>query len=154
MLSHVRLFVTPWTIACQALLSMGLPRCKCSSGLPLPSPGDLPDPGMEAASPALTSRFFTTEPPGKSTIAGNSEIIVERNIPGDSEWWSRDLPRVDQCDPCHDIHLRNRGENRLFFLSLKKILILHLASELEFLKDFTITHCLTNIWSDGQYSVF
>ena len=43
---------TPWTFACQAPLSMGFPRQKYCSGSPFPSPGDLPDPGMELASPA------------------------------------------------------------------------------------------------------
>ena len=60
--------VTPWTVACQASLSVGFPRQEYWSGLPFPPPGNLPDPGVEPASPAssaLTGRFFTTEPPGK-----------------------------------------------------------------------------------------
>jgi len=44
---------------------LGFPRQKYWSGLPFPSPGDLPDPEMEPASLALAGRFFTTEPPGK-----------------------------------------------------------------------------------------
>ena len=52
-LSHVRLFVTAWTIACQALPSMGFSRQEYWSGLPFPSPGDLPDPGIEPGSPTL-----------------------------------------------------------------------------------------------------
>ena len=55
----------PWTIACQAPLSTGFCRQEYWSRLPFPSPGDLPDPGIEPASPALAGRFFTTEPPGK-----------------------------------------------------------------------------------------
>ena len=54
-LNHVRLFETPWTLAPQALLSMGFFRQKYWSGLPFPPPGDLPDPGTESeslASPA------------------------------------------------------------------------------------------------------
>ena len=47
MLSCVRLFATPWTVARQALLSMGFSRQEYWSGLPFPSPGDLPDPGIE-----------------------------------------------------------------------------------------------------------
>jgi len=58
-------FVTSWIVAFQAPLSMGLPRQEYWSGLPFPPSGDLPDPGMEPASPALASGFFTTEPPGK-----------------------------------------------------------------------------------------
>ena len=54
-----------WTVARQAPLSMGFPRQEYWSGLPFPSPGDLPDPGIKSMSPALAGRFFTTEPPGK-----------------------------------------------------------------------------------------
>ena len=57
-------FVTPVDCS-QALLSVGFPRPEYWSRSSFPSPGDLPDPGMEPASPALASRFFTTEPPGK-----------------------------------------------------------------------------------------
>ena len=52
-LSHVRLFVTPWTVGHQAPPSMGFSRQENWSGLPFPSPGDLPDPGIEPRSPAL-----------------------------------------------------------------------------------------------------
>ena len=58
----------PWTVAHQAPLSMGFPRQEYWNGLPFPSPGDLPDPGIEPVSPespALAGVFFTTEPPGK-----------------------------------------------------------------------------------------
>ena len=63
--SHVWLSATPWTVARQAPLSMGFPRQEYWSGLPFPTPGDLPDPGVEPASAALAGRFFTTAPPGK-----------------------------------------------------------------------------------------
>ena len=65
-LGHVRLFVTPWAVARQALLSMGFSRQEYWSGLPCPPPGHLPDPVIEAASftsPALSGRFFTTSAP-------------------------------------------------------------------------------------------
>ena len=52
-LSRVQLFATPWTIAHQAPWSMGFSRYEYWSGLPFPSPGDLPDPGIEPRSPAL-----------------------------------------------------------------------------------------------------
>ena len=52
-LSRVQLFVTPWTVAYQAPPSMGFSRQECWSGLPFPSPGDLPNPGIEPWSPAL-----------------------------------------------------------------------------------------------------
>ena len=70
-LSRAQLFATPWIIALQAPLSMEFSRQDYWSGLPFPSPGDLPDPGIEPASPvppSLVGRFFTTAPPGKPKI--------------------------------------------------------------------------------------
>ena len=67
-LSSVQLFVTPWTAAHQAPVSMEFSKQEYWSGLPFPPPGDLPNPGIEPvslASAALAGRFFTTEPPGK-----------------------------------------------------------------------------------------
>ena len=52
-LSHVRLFATPWTVAYQAPPSMEFSRQEYWSGLPFPSPGDLPNPGIKPGSPAL-----------------------------------------------------------------------------------------------------
>ena len=60
-LSCVRLFVTPWTLAHQAPLSMEFPRQEYGSGLPFPPPGHLPDPGIEPRSLALVGGFFTAE---------------------------------------------------------------------------------------------
>ena len=59
------LFATLQTVAFQASLSMGFPRQEYQCGLPFPSLGDLPNPGIKATPPALASRFFTTDPPGK-----------------------------------------------------------------------------------------
>ena len=56
------------TAAHQAPLSMVFPRPEYWIGLPFPSPGDLPEPGIESASPALTGRFFTTDPLGSFQI--------------------------------------------------------------------------------------
>ena len=64
-LSRVRLFVTPWTVAYQAPPSMGFSRQECWSGLPFPSPGDLPDPGIKPGSPVLQADTLLSEPPGK-----------------------------------------------------------------------------------------
>ena len=63
-LSRVRLFVTPWTIAYQAPWSMGFSRQEYWSGLPFPSPGDLPDPGIKPGSPTLQADALPSEPPG------------------------------------------------------------------------------------------
>ena len=65
LLSRVRLFATPWTVARQAPLSMGFSRQEYWSGLPFPSPGDLPNPGIEPGSPALQADALSSEPPGK-----------------------------------------------------------------------------------------
>ena len=56
---------TPWTVACQAPLSMRFSRQESWNGLPFPSPGDLPDPGIEPRFPALRADALTSEPPGK-----------------------------------------------------------------------------------------
>ena len=79
--SHARLFVTPWTVACQAPLSMGFSRQQFWSRLPFPPPGDLPDPGIEHASPAflaLAGGFFTTNATWASfltLLSFSSEIV-------------------------------------------------------------------------------
>ena len=52
----------PWTIASQALLSMGFPKQEYLRGLPFPSPGDIPDPGIELVSPALQADSLLSEP--------------------------------------------------------------------------------------------
>ena len=62
--SCLTLFVIPWTVACQTPLSMGFSRQEYWSGLPFPSPEDLPNPGIEPTSPALQVDS-TAEPPGK-----------------------------------------------------------------------------------------
>ena len=68
LLSGVRLFATPWTVAHQAPPSLGFSRQEYWSGLPFPSPGDLPDPGIEPRSPTLEADALTSEPPGKPKI--------------------------------------------------------------------------------------
>ena len=67
-LSRVLLFVTPWTVAYQAPPSMGFSRQECWSGLSFPSPGDLPDPGIEAGSPALQADALPSEAPGNCQV--------------------------------------------------------------------------------------
>ena len=61
--SSVQLFVTPWTVAYQASPSMGFSRQEYQSGLPFPSPGDLPDPGIKPGSPELQADALPSEPP-------------------------------------------------------------------------------------------
>ena len=63
-LSRAQLFATPWTVAYQAPPSMGLSRQEYWSGLSFPSPGGLPNPGIEPRSPALQADALPSEPPG------------------------------------------------------------------------------------------
>jgi len=73
MLNHVCLFATPQAVAHQAPLSVEFPRPGYRSGMPSPSPGALLDPGIELASAALASGFFTT---GATREAGISGILL------------------------------------------------------------------------------
>ena len=61
--SVVQFFATPWTVACQVPLSLGFSRQEYWGGLSFPSPGDLPDPGIEPGSPALQVDFFLLSEP-------------------------------------------------------------------------------------------
>ena len=74
-LSRVRLFVTPWTVAYQAPQSMEFSRLESWSGLPFPTPEDLPDPGIKPVSPALAGGFFTIEPPRKPTVTKRGDKL-------------------------------------------------------------------------------
>ena len=67
-LSCVWLFATLWTVARQAPLFLGFPRQEYWSGVPFPSPGDLPDPGIEPTSPPLAGGLFTAEPLVKHSL--------------------------------------------------------------------------------------
>ena len=66
--SRVQLFVTVWTVAGQAPLSLGFSRLEYWSGLACPPPGDLPDPGIKPTSPALQADTLPPELPGKYII--------------------------------------------------------------------------------------
>ena len=72
-LLSVQLFVTPWTIAHKALLSMGFPRQEYWSGLPFPSPGYIPNPRIEPGCPALQADALPSEPPGGQYLGAISK---------------------------------------------------------------------------------
>ena len=84
-LSRVRLFEAQWTVAYQAPPSMGFSRQEYWSGLPFPSPGDLPDPGIEPRFPSLEADALTSEPPGA------------KGKPG--------LNKGEDCCPCITLHI-------------------------------------------------
>ena len=85
LLGHVQLFSSPWTVAHQAPLSMGLSWQEYWSGLPFPPPGDLLDPGikpMYPLAPALAGSSLPLAPPGKPTYAKRASI----KTPNDDIW--------------------------------------------------------------------
>ena len=79
-LSRFWLFATPWTVAYQAPPSMGFSRQEYWSGLPFPSPGDLPDRGVEPGSPEFQAEALTSEPPGK--LCSSLSNLVDCSTPG------------------------------------------------------------------------
>ena len=89
LLSHVTLFVTPWTVVCQAPLSMAFSRQEYWSGLPFPAPGDIPDPGIKhssALSPDLAGGFFITVPPGKPIAVVGGQCLLSLSM-AKWLWW-------------------------------------------------------------------
>ena len=80
-LSHVRLFATPWTVAYQVPPSMGFSRQAYWSGLPFPSPGNLPNQGIEPRSPALQTDALPSEPPGKpNSSSSDSHFVTSKSL--------------------------------------------------------------------------
>ena len=111
-LGHVRLFLTPWTAACQAPLSMGFSRQEYWSGFSFPSLGYLPDPRNKQTfllSPVLAGRFFTNVPPGKplqqfffSVIFISWRLITSQHFSGFCHtltWISHGFTCVPHPDP-------------------------------------------------------
>ena len=88
-LSRVPLCATPWTVAYQAPLSMKFSRQEYWSGLPFPSPGDLPNPGIKPGSPALQADTLPSKPPGKPLYCiKNSHIMSIEHWQSESAWRS------------------------------------------------------------------
>ena len=80
LLGRVRLFAVPWTVACQAPPSMAFSRQECSSGSLFPSPGDLPNLGIEPRSSALQTDSLPTELPGKPGIQCCKSTILQQKL--------------------------------------------------------------------------
>ena len=95
--SHVQLFVTPWTVARQAPLSIGFSRQEDWSGLPCPFPGDLPHPGIETASlltPALQANSWLLNHPGSPNSKYiNLTNLYRGNLPWISQDWNQSTSR-------------------------------------------------------------
>ena len=100
-LSHVLLFATPWTVAYQPPLSMGFFRQEYWSGLPFPSSGDLPDPGIEPeswiepGSPTLQADALPSKPPGKPQgiylEKTNLKIYMHLNVDSSTIYNNQDM---------------------------------------------------------------
>ena len=95
-LSHVRLFATPWTVACQAPPFMGFSRQEYWSGLSFPSPGDLPDPGIETGASALEADTLPSEPPGKSSITYVYTVSAEKAMANHSSTLAWKIPWMEE----------------------------------------------------------
>ena len=116
---RVWLFATPWTGACQVPLFKGFYRQEYWSVLPFPSSRDLPNPGIKTASPAsptLTSRFFTTEPPRKPLEWVNRQLIWGHFViwPGQGEhgcFLSKIMPGLWFCEKYGQHHINWRSMN-------------------------------------------
>ena len=78
--NHARLLVAPWTVARQAPLSLGFSRPESWSGLPRPSPGDLPHRGIKPEPPTLAGGLLTAEPPGKPSLFNALGFPVHRDL--------------------------------------------------------------------------
>ena len=71
LLNHVQLFATPWPVARQAPLSMGIIQARILDWMPCPPPGDLPNPGIKPMSPAMQEDSLPSEPSGKPNAIYN-----------------------------------------------------------------------------------
>ena len=80
LLSRVCLFVTPWTVACQASLSMGILQARILEWVACPPPGDLPNPGIKLRSPALQVDSLLSEPSGKPMNTGVGSLSLLQGI--------------------------------------------------------------------------
>ena len=114
LLSCVWLFGIPWTIACQAPLSMGFSRREYWIMLPFPPPGDLPDSGTEPVSPvspALAGRSFTTKPLVYLTLKFEHSIFYQSTLGIDLAWQGSRKARRKHRRSCM-IHLARRWTKR------------------------------------------
>ena len=103
LLSHVRLFATPWTVACQAPLSMGFSRQEYWSGFPFPSPRDITNLGIKLGSPSLLAVSLPSEPPGKPLggswgfavlLSSQEPLLLVAQGPHFECHWHRLCPRL------------------------------------------------------------
>ena len=118
--SRARLFATPWTVVYKAPLSMEFSRQEYWSGLPFPSPGDLPDPGIKPRSPALRADALPSEPSGNRTLLIIYLNWKQSRCPSAREWiktvihpYSGILP--SNRNECTIDTYRNMGESQIYY---------------------------------------
>ena len=81
-LSHVQLFATPWSVACQAPLFMGILQIRILEWVAMPSSRDLPNPGIKPRSPTMRADSLPSEPPGKPKNTGIGSLsLLQGNFP-------------------------------------------------------------------------
>jgi len=134
-LSRVWLFATPWTIAYQAPPSIRFSRQEYWSGLPFPSPGDLPDPGIKPQSPAFQADALTSEPPGKPpnihSVQFSSVLLLSRV-------WLFTTPWIAACQTSLSITI---SQSSLKLTSIKSVMpSSHLIHHRPFPKFFTFVN--------------
>ena len=114
LLSRVQLFATLWTVAYQAPQSVKFSRLEYWNGLPFPSPGDLPDPGIEPSSPALQADALPSEPPGKPReTKGKGENKRYTYLSAEFQRIARRDKKAFLGDQCKEIEENNRmGKTR------------------------------------------
>ena len=147
--------MTPWSVACQAPLSMGLSRQEYWSGLPYPSPEDLPDPGIEPSFPALAGGFIS--------CLTNHYTCRQHSMP---EWWVPTfLPTPTFPEPCISADLSSESQQRrasqkeaLFALSafwmFKRPAFFFFFNMTRSLSNSDLLHCSRNLGSSGLRELF
>ena len=108
--SHVQLFATPWTVACQAPPSMGFPRQEYWSGLPFPSPGGLPNPRIKPVSSTLAGRFFTIWT-SRGAQLGKSKDPLEKEMATHSSILAWKIPWMEEPGRLQSMGSQRVGHN-------------------------------------------
>ena len=126
-LSRVWLFVTPWTVAHQAPLSMGFSSQECWSGLPCPPPGDLPNPGIEPRSPALQADALPSEPPGKHSYLWLKYLKV-----GATTKWDHGGKICKNCEGLLEVGCNPSKHIKFVYLALCLCIVFDIKTSLPF----------------------
>ena len=152
-LNCVRLFETPLTVAYQTSPSMGFSRQEYWSGLPFPSPRDLPDPGIEPGSPNLEAGTLTSEPPGKP-----NRLIVAINLKGmeisDHEWYVCQLSGMSDFLWPHDCSPIGSSVHGILQTRLLEWVVIPFSRVSSWPRDWTLVSCIAGrfftVWATKE----